>query len=65
MIPNQKNISRNGMILSLIILINAVILEHAFTINEQWYQALIFTLPLFIAAVSFNKKKRKIPGRSV
>lgn len=65
MIPNRKNISRNGMILSVIVLINAVILEHAFTINERWYWALIFTLPLFAAAVFFNKNKRKILSRSV
>ncbi|GEM_PF-6883818 len=54
MLPNQKTVSLYTMILSVLILVNAVILKHAFTINGGWYRALIFTLPLFTGAAIYQ-----------
>ncbi|MEP7110794.1 MAG: hypothetical protein ABI760_22560 [Ferruginibacter sp.] len=57
---NQKSSSPGGMISLVLILINAVILKHAFTLNEKWYWALIVTIPLLIASGIYNKKSRKV-----
>ncbi len=56
MTTDQKNNSLSGMILFLFIATNAVILEHALTVNDQWYWALIFTLPLFSIAAFYHKR---------
>ena len=58
--PNQNNSSSTGMILIIFLLLNAVILEHAFTINENWYWALIITFPPFISAAFLNKKRKMV-----
>ncbi|MEO7048235.1 MAG: hypothetical protein ABI091_23250, partial [Ferruginibacter sp.] len=36
------------------------ILEHAFTKNETWYWALIFTFPVFTGATIYYKRSRKV-----
>lgn len=64
MISNQKNSSPSGMILLLFVLVNVVILEHAFIINESWYRALIFTFPAFIGAAIYHKKREKVNNKS-
>ena len=65
MIPNQKEASPSEMILLVFILINAVILEHAFTKNESWYWALIITSPAFIAAFVYHKRMKKTNNKGL
>ncbi|CAN5830434.1 hypothetical protein BH11BAC3_BH11BAC3_48070 [soil metagenome] len=66
MITNKKNIETGSMIL-IILLINAAILEYAFTTNDSWYWMLLITLPLLIVTTIYNKKGRKLntPGLRV
>lgn len=64
MIANQKNSSAAGMMLLFFIMVNVAILEHAFTVNEEWYWALIFTVPLFIVAAINHKKGKKVTNKS-
>jgi len=65
MIQDQKTDSPTGMMLLLFVLINAGILEHAFTVNETWYWALIFTFPVFIGATIYHKRSRKVNIRTL
>lgn len=58
--PVKKRNSTSGMVLLVLILINAFILEHAFTKNEQWYWALIIGLPSLMIAGIYNKKSNKL-----
>ncbi|MEO6549660.1 MAG: hypothetical protein ABIN94_16785 [Ferruginibacter sp.] len=63
MIPNQKSKSPFGIILLALVLINAIILEDSFTVNEQWYWALIVTIPLLILTGVYIKKSKKAKDR--
>lgn len=65
MITNKKNIETCSMILTIIILINTAILEHAFTTNNHWYWALIATLPLLVGTAIYNKKSKKLNRQSL
>ncbi len=65
MIQAEKKTSPNEMILFVSVLINVVVLEHAFTINEQWYWALIVTLPTIIFAGIYNKKSKNVHNGSL
>lgn len=58
MIRNRKEISISGMIVLFVVLLNAAILKAAFTGNENWYWALIVSVPLLVIAVKdrFQKK---------
>lgn len=64
MIQNQENTITGRMIFAVIIFMNAVILEHAFTSNESWYWAFLFTIPLLIATAVYNKKRGKMNSRN-
>lgn len=55
---NNKEVSIDGIILLFIVLLNVVIVQHAFTNNTAWYWALLFTLPLLILAVYGMKQKK-------
>jgi len=65
MIKDQKKDLPTGMVLLLFVLINAGILEHAFTVNETWYWVLIFTFPVFIGATIYHKRSRKVNNRAL
>ena len=58
MIRNRKEISISGMIVLFVVLLNAAILKAAFTGNENWYWALIVSVPLLLIALKdrFQKK---------
>ena len=46
---DHQKISKNGIIITLLILLNAIVLEQGLISNEKWYWALIITIPaLFI-----------------
>ena len=62
---NQKKSTSTGMMLLLFVLINVVILKQAYTINEMWYWALIFTFPPFIAAAVYHKRREKVYSKSL
>lgn len=47
-----------GMILFSLILLNALILQAAFTGNEKWYWALLITLPMAIIALRDIRQKK-------
>ncbi len=58
MIRNHKEVSISGMIVLFVVLLNAAILKAAFTGNENWYWALIVSVPLLLIALKdrFQKK---------
>lgn len=51
MASNNKAYSVSGMILLVIVLLNAVILSHAFSKNPAWYNGLYFTIPFLLLAI--------------
>lgn len=54
---NQKHNSLSGIILLVLVLINAVVLRTAYTVNEKWYWALLVSLPLLVIAIRHSSKK--------
>lgn len=67
MSTNNEKISISGYTGLILIFINAAILKHAFTVNEQWYNVLFVTLPILLLFIMhkknifllfINKKKR-------
>lgn len=59
MLHKEKDISVSGMIILLLIFFNAVILKVAFVQNENWYQALLVTLPLLLFAFQYERKIKR------
>src|SRR5688572_25148784 len=61
MISKQKLNSASGMIMILLVLLNAIAIGEAYTGNEIWYWPLIITLPLLLLAiVNIRQKKHAI-----
>ena len=58
MTRNHKIVSISGITLLLMLLINTVILRHAYTSNTDWYWVLIITLPLLIIAIIDTQQKK-------
>lgn len=58
MIRNQQQVSAGGMILLITVLLNAIILKTAYITNEQWYWALLVTVPLLLIAI-WDKRQKK------
>lgn len=58
MITNQRYVPVNGLIIIILILVNAVILREAFTGSGKWYWALLLTMPLLLLAIK-NVQQRK------
>jgi glutamate synthase domain-containing protein 2 len=58
MIRDHRKISISGIIVLFVVLLNAVILKTAFTENENWYWALVVTIPMLLIALKdiFQKK---------
>lgn len=48
---NQRRVSTHGVILLLLILLNAIILKYGYIINQQLYWWLIVSVPLLLAAI--------------
>jgi glutamate synthase domain-containing protein 2 len=57
MIRNQKLVSISTMIVFTLILINAVIISIAFAANDNWYWALIVSMPLLLIALADIRQK--------
>jgi hypothetical protein len=57
LMQNRKMIPENGFITLLFVLINVIIIRAGYTGNENWYLALIITLPLLILAITRKKGK--------
>lgn len=55
---DQKQVSASGSIILAIVLLNAVILETAFTANGDFYWLLLLTFPLLLLAI-YNIKQKK------
>src|SRR5688500_2238295 len=58
MIRNQKQVSASGIIVFSLVLLNAIIIRAAYTANDNWYGALVITLPLLALAL-FNTRQKK------
>ncbi|MEO6720628.1 MAG: hypothetical protein ABIN67_09680 [Ferruginibacter sp.] len=54
---NKRNASINGMLLLIVILVNAAILKHGYIADEHWYWLLLPMLPLTV--LSFKKVVEK------
>jgi len=55
---NQQKISKGGLIPSLFILLNAIVLEQGLVTDIKWYWLLFFTLPAFlISKAVFSRGK--------
>jgi glutamate synthase domain-containing protein 2 len=61
MISKQKLFSASGMIIILLVFLNTVAIREAYTGNENWYWAVIVTLPLLLLAIlNIRQKKHAI-----
>ena len=63
MIRNQKPVYINGRLLFLLILLNGVIIKHAYTENRQWFWACVFTLPLVFVMIRKSLSGNDDPSR--
>lgn len=55
---NQKSVSASGLIILIIVLLNAIVLKTAYINNHNYYWALIITLPLLLLAIHNIKQKK-------
>jgi glutamate synthase domain-containing protein 2 len=61
MISKQKPISASGIIILSFALLNAIAIREAYTGNENWYWALVITVPLlFLVILNVRQKKHAI-----
>ena len=51
MIEYKRGVSIRGLILGIILLLNGIILNTAYTVNERWYWGLLVSLPLLLIAI--------------
>jgi hypothetical protein len=57
----ENHVSATGYLLVILVFLNAVILKTAFIKNENWYIALLITLPLVLVIVAkLNTEKNFI-----
>jgi hypothetical protein len=54
----SKQISTNGTIILLLILVNTIILKKGLTTGNQWYWMLVFTVPMIAIALIHGWWKR-------
>ena len=55
---NQKSVSASGVIILIIVLLNAIVLKTAYIDNADYYWALLIVLPLLLLAI-YNIKQKK------
>jgi glutamate synthase domain-containing protein 2 len=58
MVRNRKPVSISNMILFMIILANAIVIRIAYTGNENWYWALLITMPSLLIAIRDMRQKK-------
>jgi hypothetical protein len=59
----KDSVSTGGITVLYLSIVNAVILETAYTSNKNWYWGLTITVPLLLMAI-FSNKQKLIPGSS-
>ena len=60
MAQNKKQLSASGMTLLITVLLNAIILETAYTGNKGWYWALFVSLPFLLLAIIGRRQKKQV-----
>lgn len=65
MIRNKKQGSAGGAILLITVLLNAIILEAAYTGNNNWYWALLMSAPLLLIAIQDRWQEKHVIRRNV
>lgn len=60
MSQKENLVSVSETIILLLVFTNALILKIAFTGNENWYLALIVTLPLLLIAIFYGRQKKTL-----
>lgn len=63
MIQDRTAISANGLTINIMILVNVVILRHAFIADKSWYWMLGISLPLLLLGV-FTGGKKKLKNKA-
>jgi hypothetical protein len=53
---SQEKSSAAGLLLMFAVLVNAIILEQAFTVSSEWYNGMYISLPMFGFALMINNK---------
>ena len=60
MFRSQKLFSLSGIILLIVLLLNGVIIEAAYTDNQNLYWALLISIPLLAIAIYYAKQKKYV-----
>ena len=63
MLHKEKNVSVSGTIILLLVISNVLILKVAFIQNENWYWALVVSLPLLLIAILIQKVRIKADNK--
>ena len=58
MIGKQKPISASKIIITFLVLLNAIAIRAGYTGNENWYWSLIITIPLLLLAILNTHQKK-------
>jgi L-asparagine transporter-like permease len=59
MLDKTKKVSASGIVILLLIFLNAVVVKVAFIRNSKWYMALIVTVPLLLFALYYTTQKKQ------
>jgi len=51
MMRNQKPVSFKGSLLFMLVLLNGVVIKHAYTGSREWLWICLFTLPMFLMVI--------------
>jgi hypothetical protein len=54
---NLKKVSAGGVIVLLLVLLNAIILEEAYVSNPGWYKLAWITVPLMLITIALSWRK--------
>ena len=54
---NQQKTSAGGPMTLFVVVLNAIILEHAITQDKSWYMMLFITIPLLLMSLLGSKRK--------
>ncbi|MEO7264593.1 MAG: hypothetical protein ABIW38_06750 [Ferruginibacter sp.] len=58
MSQKEKEVTLNGSILLTFLLLNVIVLRHAFLNNQNWYWVLLILLPCLLIALSYTRQKK-------
>lgn len=61
---NQTSAPTNGMMILLMVMINAIVIKEGYSGNENWNFALILTLPLLLIAIINSRQGKRITRRN-